>query len=172
MITPGIFGFVKSKSEVFANFRKILAMLENESGHKVVTLRTNKGGEYLSHELDDFLSSRGIVHQCTTPYTPQQNGVEERKNRTLMEMARCMLKGKSLPNKFWLDALMCANYILNRAPTKALKTITPYEAWIGRKPVVSHMRVFGCLAYAQIPSQLQHKLEDKALKCIFIGYSP
>jgi hypothetical protein len=85
------------------------------------------------------------------PYTPQQNGVAERKNRTLLEMARCM-EGKAPSDKFLLEAVMCANYVLNRCPTKALRVITPYEAWNGRKPMVSHMRIFGCLAYALVPS--------------------
>ncbi|MCO5608214.1 hypothetical protein L7F22_062420 [Adiantum nelumboides] len=105
------------------------------------------------------------------PYTPQQNGVAERKNRSLMEMARCMLKAKSLPHKLWMEAVACAAHVLNKCPTRALKTITPYESWYDRKPSVSYLRVFGCLAYAHIPKQLRGKLDDKAVKCIFVGYS-
>lgn len=82
-----------------------------------------------------------------------------------------MIKGKHLLDKFWMEALMFANYVLNRCPTKAFRVVTPYEAWNGRKPMVSHMRVFGCLAYALVPSQQHHKLQDKAIKCIFVGYS-
>ena len=66
---------------------------------------------------------------------------------------------------------MCATYILNRCPTKALHSITPYEAWHGHKPSISHLRVFGCLAYALAPKQQCRKLDDKAVKCIFVGYS-
>ena len=84
------------------------------------------------------------------PYTPQQNGVAERKNRSLMEMARCMVKSQQLPHVFWLEAVMCAAYILNRFPTKALQSITPYEAWHGKKPFFGHLRVFGCLGYALV----------------------
>ncbi|MCO5581491.1 hypothetical protein L7F22_035376 [Adiantum nelumboides] len=105
------------------------------------------------------------------PYTPQQNGVAERKNRSLMEMARCMLKAKSLPHKLWMEAVACAAHVLNRCPTRALKTITPYESWYEKKPSVSYLRVFGCLAYAHIPHQLRGKLDDKTVKCIFVGYS-
>ena len=105
------------------------------------------------------------------PYTPQQNGVAERKNRSLMEMARCMVKSQSLPHGFWLEAVMCATYVLNRCPTKALQVVTPYEAWHGRKPSIGHLRVFGCLAYALVPVQHRRKLDDKAVKCIFVGYS-
>ena len=88
-----------------------------------------------------------------------------------MEMARCMVKSQALPHGFWLEAVMCATYVLNRCPTKALQSITPYEAWHGTKPSVAHLRVFGCLAYALVPQQHRRKLDDKAVKCIFVGYS-
>ena len=84
-----------------------------------------------------------------------------------MEMARCMVKSQQLPHAFWLEAVMCAAYILNRCPTKALQSITPYEAWNGKKPSIGHLRVFGCLAYALVPMQQRRKLDDKAVKCIF-----
>ncbi|MCO5582114.1 hypothetical protein L7F22_036004 [Adiantum nelumboides] len=131
----------------------------------------DRGGEYMSGAFKDFLGKKGSKHQCTMPYTPQQNGVAERKNRSLMEMARCMLKAKSLPHKLWMEAVACAAHVLNRCPTCALLTITPYESWYDRKPSVSYLRVFGCLAYAHIPQQLRGKLDDKAVKCIFVGYS-
>ncbi|MCO5605620.1 hypothetical protein L7F22_059803 [Adiantum nelumboides] len=129
---------LKAKSDVFAIFQHYVSMVENETGCKVQTLRTDRG---------------------------------ERKNRSLMEMARCMLKAKSLPHKLWMEAVACAAHVLNRCPTRALKTITPYESWYDKKPSVSYLRVFGCLAYADIPQQLHGKLDDKAVKCIFVGYS-
>ena len=125
----------------------------------------------MSKDFDAFLDGRGIKHQFTVPYTPQQNGFLERKNRSLVEMARCMVKSHLLPNGFWLEAIMCAAYILNKCPTKALQSITPYEAWHGRKPSIGHLRVFGCLAYALVPVKQCQKLDDKAVKCIFVGYS-
>ncbi|MCO5571040.1 hypothetical protein L7F22_024771 [Adiantum nelumboides] len=162
---------LKAKSDVFAVFQHYVSMVENETGCKVQTLRTDRGGEYMSGAFKDFLGKKGIKHQCTMPYTPQQNGVAKRKNRSLMEMARCILKAKSLPHKLWMEAVACAAHVLNRCPTRALKTITPYESWYDRKPSVSYLRVFGCLAYAHIPQQLRGKLDDKAVKCIFVGYS-
>ncbi|MCO5611452.1 hypothetical protein L7F22_065705 [Adiantum nelumboides] len=162
---------LKAKSDVFAVFQHYVSMVENETGCKVQILRIDRGGEYMSGAFKDFLGKKGIKHQCTMPYTPQQNGVAERKNRSLMEMARCMLKAKSLPHKLWMEAVACATHVLNRCPTRALKTITPYESWYDRKPSVSYLRVFGCLAYAHIPQQLRGKLDDKAVKCIFVGYS-
>ncbi|TYK05177.1 integrase [Cucumis melo var. makuwa] len=111
---------------------------------------------------------QGIHHQMTARMTPQQNGVAERKNRTIMEMARSMLKAKNLPNEFWGDAVACTVYILNRAPTKSVPGMTPYEAWCGEKPSVSHLRVFGSIAYSHIPNQLRGKLDDKSEKCIMV----
>ncbi|MCO5594985.1 hypothetical protein L7F22_049020 [Adiantum nelumboides] len=162
---------LKAKSYVFAIFQHYVSMVENETGCKVQTLCTDRGGEYMSGAFKDFLGKKGSKHQCTMPYTPQQNGVAERKNRSLMEMARCMLKAKSLPHKLWMEAVACAAHVFNRCPTRALKAITPYKSWYDRKPSVNYLRVFGCLAYAHIPQQLRGKLDDKAVKCIFVGYS-
>ena len=103
----------------------------------------------------DFMAKKGIKHQYKMPCTPQQNGVPERKNKSLMEMARCMLKAKGLPHKLWMEVVTCATHVLNRCPTKVLKTITPFEAWNDRKPSVDYMRVFGCLAYAHVLQQLR-----------------
>ena len=88
-----------------------------------------------------------------------------------MKMARCMLKAKSLPPKLWMDVVACATHVLNRCPTKVLKIITPFEAWYDRKPSIDYMCVFGCFDYAHVPQQLCVKFNDKAIKCIFVGYS-
>ena len=109
--------------------------------------------------------------QHIVPYTPQQNGVAERKNRTLKEMANCMLQSKGLSLCFWAEAVNCANYIVNRTPTKALKNVTPEEAWSSIKLDVSHFRVFGSEAWAHIPDAKHKALEPKSEKCIFVGYS-
>ena len=88
----------------------------------------------------------------TAPYTPEQNGVAERKNRTVVEMARSLLKGKHLPNQFWAEAVATAVYLLNISPTKAVMNRTPFEAWYGMKPSVRHLRIFCCIAYALVNS--------------------
>jgi len=163
---------LKAKSEGFMFFKQFLALAENVSKCTMGTLRSDRGGEYMSHEFNAFLVSRGIKHQCTVPYTPQQNGVAERKNRSLTEMARCMVKSQALPHSFWLEAIMCATYVLNRCLTKALQSMTPYEAWHDRKPSIEHMRVFGCLSYALVPQTQRRKLDDKAVTNVFLfGYS-
>jgi len=148
-----------------------MALVENQSGLHIKVLRTDRGGDYISKEFLHFCRENGIHKQFTARYTPQQNGVAERKNRTIMDMARSMLKAKHLPNDYWAEAVHCVVYILNRCPTKAVMNKVPEEAWSGRKQGVTHLKVFGCVAYAHIPDQLRRKLDSKGEKCIFIGYS-
>eukprot|EP00253_Pinus_taeda_P013378 PITA_13378 len=168
----------KQHKEIFPSAKNIRAKApleivhsNNQSGLHIKVLRTNRGGEYISKEFLQFCRENGIHKQFTARYTPQQNGVAERKNRTIMDMARSMLKGKHLPNDYWAEAVNCAAYILNRCPTKAVMNRVPEEAWSGRKQGVTHIKVFGCVAYARIPDQLRRKLDSKGEKCIFIGYS-
>lgn len=163
--------FLKNKSEVFENFQNFKALVENQSGLRIKVLRTDRGGEYISKEFLCFCRENGIHKQFTARYTPQQNGVAERKNRTIMDMARSMLKAKHLPNNYWAEAVHYAVYILNRCPTQAVMNKVPEEAWSGRKQGITHMKVFGCVPYADIPDQLRKKLDKKGEKCIFIGYS-
>jgi hypothetical protein len=87
----------------------------------------------------------------------------------MLNMARSMMNGKNLPNKYWGEAVACSVHILNRAPTKSLKDKSPYEAWTSKKPDISYFRVFGCVAYAHVPDDLQKKLDNKSEKCIFVG---
>lgn len=162
--------FLKLKSETFASFKKFKALVENQVGNKVRVLRTDRGGEFLSQEFKVFCEENGIHRELTAPYTPEQNGIAERKNRTVMEMARSMLKSKDLPNQFWAEAVHTAVYLLNISPTKAVMGRTPFEICKGRKPWVSHLRIFGCIAYALINSQHHKKLDEKSEKCIFFGY--
>ena len=135
---------LKQKSEVFDKFLKWKALVENQSGHKLKVLRTNRGGEYTSTEFEKFLQSAGVCHEMTVPKTPEQNGVAERMNPTLLESVQSMLSGANLPHKFWAEAVSTAVYIRNRSPTKAVDGMTPFEAWKKKKPSVSHLRVFVC----------------------------
>ena len=161
---------MKHKSEVFEKFMEWKAFVEKSSGYKVKKLRTDNGGEYVSTEFEGYLKKEGIEHQYTIPKTPEQNGVSERMNRTLMETVRSMLADSRLPHRFWAEALSTAVYLINRSPTKSLSDETPFEAWHGKKPNVKHLRVFGCSAYIHIPKDERNKLDPKAKKCIFLGY--
>ncbi|GBM97221.1 Retrovirus-related Pol polyprotein from transposon TNT 1-94 [Araneus ventricosus] len=160
---------LSKKDEVLSKLKEYIAMTRNKFGRTLKVLRSDNGGEYIGKEIEDFLKEQGIVHQLTVPYSPQQNGVSERKNRTLIEMTRCLLSEANLPQRFWAEAAMTATYLQNRLPTKP-KGKTPYELWTNRKPNLSHIRVFGCKAYAYIQKQKRGKLDNKAVEGIFLGY--
>ena len=96
------------------------------------------------------------MHERTISKTPEQNGVAERKNRTLVETMRSMLAGAKLPHKFWAEALSTAVYLQNRSPTKAVKEMTPYQAWTGERPTVQHLRIFGCTVFAHVQNEEEY----------------
>ena len=148
------------------------SMVTKECGEPIMKLRTDNGGEYMSKDFQAYLTLNGIEHQLTIPHSPQQNGVAERLNRTLMESARAMLSHANLPNKFWAEAVATAAYLRNRTTTSANEEqLTPFEKWYGHKPNISHLRVFGCAAYSHVPSTERRKLDKKAQRMCFIGYS-
>ncbi|KAL4339806.1 hypothetical protein GQ457_08G010530 [Hibiscus cannabinus] len=162
--------FLKQKSEAFGAFKNFKALVEKESSYEIKSLRSDRGGEFTSNEFNDFCKANGIRRPLTVPRSPQQNGVAERKNRTILNMARSMLKAKNMPKEFWAEAVSCAVYLSNRSPTKNVDNVTPQEAWSGRKPSVRHIRVFGSIAYAHVPDQGRLKLDDRSSKYVFIGY--
>lgn len=162
---------LKQKSEVFEKFKEFEAGATNECGLSIGTLRTDNGGEYLSKEFQDYLILKGIRHERTIPHTPEQNGVAERMNRTLQESARSMLTHAGLSNGYWAEAVMTAAYLRNRVTTSALQEDkTPFEMWYERKPDISHLRVFGCVAYTHVPDSERKKLDKKAKELRFVGY--
>ncbi|KAH9779134.1 hypothetical protein KPL71_007611 [Citrus sinensis] len=112
-----------------------------------------------------------LIHADLCAYTPQQNGVAEWKNRTVMNLVQCMLYEKKLPKTFWPEAVNWAFYVLNRCPTFAVMNQTPEEAWSGRKPSVEHFRIFGCVAYVHIPEAKRKKLDAKSTTCVLLGVS-
>jgi hypothetical protein len=162
--------FLKRKSEVLNCFKDFKAIVEKQSGYKIITVRSDQVGEYTANDFEVFCTQQGIRHQTTPAYTPQLNGVAERKNRTILDMTRSLLKAKKLPKQYWAEAVSYAVYLLNRCPTRSLQAITPEEAWSGHKLSVTHLRVFGCVAYAKISDARRTKLDDKSEKCIFVGY--
>lgn len=162
--------FLKEKSEAFEAFKKFKVMVEKTIGRHIKAVRSDRGGEYTSAAFMKYCEEQGIKRFLTAPYTPQQNGVAERKNRTILDMVRSMLKSKKLPKEFWAEAVQCAIYVQNRCPHTKLDDQTPQEAWSGQKPTVSHFKIFGSVAYAHVPDQQRTKLEDKSKRYIFIGY--
>ncbi|KAJ0169236.1 hypothetical protein K1T71_015266 [Dendrolimus kikuchii] len=161
---------LNSKSECLNKFKEFKSLVENQLNCKIKTLRTDNGTEYTNKNFKDFLKLSGIKHQTSTPYTPQQNGLAERMNRTLVEKAMCMLINANLQKNMWAEATMTAAYITNRTPTRALDYATPEEKWSGKKPDISHMRVFGSEVMMHIPKEKLRKWDSKSRKMIFLGY--
>jgi hypothetical protein len=121
-------------------------------------------------EFMDYCTAVGVHHQHMTPYNPQQNGVVECQNGMVVATARSMLKAKGLPRWFWGEAVNTAVYVLNRCPTKSVDGMTPFKAWHVRKPVVHHLRTFGCIVYVWNTMPHLNKLEDRGRKMIFVDY--
>jgi transposase InsO family protein len=138
---------MKHKSEAFEKFKEFQNEVLNQLGKKIKFLRSDRGGEYMSHEFDDHPKSCGIVPQLTPPGMPQRNGVSKRRNRTLLDMVRSMMSRTDLPLSFWGYCLETAAFTLNRVPSKSVEK-TPYEMWTGKPD----------------------KLTPKSDKCIFVGY--
>ena len=162
--------FIKAKSEVFQCFKKFKQHVEKQSGRSVKALRSDNGREYVNGEFNEFLVKNGIARQLTVPYSPQQNGVAERANRTLVEMARSMLVESKMSQNLWAEAVNTAVYIRNRCTTKICGDKTPYEMWFGRKPTVQHFKVFGSTAVA-LNKAGTPKFKAKGETFVMVGYS-
>lgn len=163
---------LSSKDEAPAAIKSWKALVEAETGKVLQVLRTDNGGEFTSVEFGEWCAERGVRRHLSAPYSPQQNGVVERRNQTVVAMARSLLKGRSVPAEFWGEAVVMAVYLLNRAPTKSLAGRTPYEAWHGKKPTVEHLRTFGCVAHVKTVKPHLKKLDDRSVKMVLLGYEP
>ncbi|CAN7059401.1 unnamed protein product [Brassica oleracea var. botrytis] len=162
---------IPTKDRVLDAFINFQTYITNQFNVKIKVFRSDNGGEYTSHAFKNHLAKHGILHQTSCPYTPQQNGVAERKNRHLMGVARSMMFQTNVPKRFWSDAVMTACYLINRTPTRILGDLTPYEVLNKRKPSINHLRVFGCLCYVLQPDGQRNKLEPRSTKAVFLGYS-
>jgi len=163
-------GFIfENKNDVFSNFKKWKALIENQTNKKIKSLRTDNGLEFGEGQFNEFCENEGIVRHSTVWKTSQQNGVAEHMNRTLLERARCMLSTANLSKDFWAEAINMACYVVNRSPSTAIECKTPVEVWFGTPANYSDLRIFGCPAYAHTSDG---KLERRAQKSIFLGYAP
>lgn len=160
----------KDQTTVLNTFIDFKNLVENQTGLKIKSVRSDNGKEYCNKSFENYFKQCGIVHETTVPYTPQQNGVAERLNRTLMEKARAMLKDADLERRYWAEAVNTACYLKNRSPTAALTNSTPEELWTGSKVNLSHLRVFGSAAYALTPNSQRTKLDSKSKPYIMLGY--
>lgn len=160
---------LRQKSDAAGCIKQFVAQVKNRFGRAPCVIRSDGGGEYVNRELKDYYAKEGIQAQYSAAYSPQQNGVAERKNRTLQEMATCMLVDAGLDRKYWGEAVVTAAYVQNRLPSRSVSR-TPFELWFDRKPEFKHFRVFGSAAYVHVPDVKRSKLDCKAQKLIFVGY--
>ena len=164
--------FVKRKSDQLKEFKALEAAFERQYDTKIKCLRSDGGGEYTSRDALDYLKSKGIKWQRSAPRTPQHNGRAERLNRTVMEMARCLMSDAKLAPDYWQYAATMAAYIRNRMPTTSNpNNATPFEILNGVKPDLKNMPLFGATAQVHVPDELRGKLDPKSRSCIFLGYA-
>lgn len=162
---------MKNKSEVFHYFQYLYAFIHNQFSTTLKILRSDGGGEYMSTKFREFLNQRGIIHQVSCPYTPEQNGVSERKNRHVRETVVTLLQQASLPSIFWYHACATAAYLINRMPTQNLNMHSPFELLHHKLPPLDMMRVFGCACYQLMTPYRVDKLQPKTVRCVFISFA-
>jgi hypothetical protein len=161
---------LKTKYEVFSKLKEFKAEIENLTNKNINNLRTDNGGEYTSKEFVTFCKSAGIRREIIVPHNPQQNGVAERKNRSIKETVKELLNDQGLSMFLWGEVAITAIYVKNRSPRRILKDMTPEESFSGKKPNVENLRIFGCPVYSHIPKDKRNKLEPSGNKGIFVGY--
>ncbi|QRV80821.1 Pol polyprotein/retrotransposon [Ceratobasidium sp. AG-Ba] len=161
---------LKTKDQVFGSFKRWRAYIELSSGHRVKTLRTDGGGEYISNSIAAYLADAGILHQTTCPNSSQQNGVAEQFFWTLLDRVRCMLAEAKMPWGWWAEAAMTAVYIYNRVPHSHLSdSQAPLSVWLDKPISVRNIRVFGSTCYAIDTSKHRKKSAPRAIECKFLG---
>jgi transposase InsO family protein len=144
----------KTKDQTLSCFQIYAPRAEIVTGERINLFRSDRGGEYGSEGFKTYLHEKGIQHEKMNTYTPKENGVSERMNQTLVEMAHCLLHDAALPDTFWGYAVQHSAHILNSLPSHALDSSTmPEEIFTGNKPSIANLRIFGCKAYAHIPKE-------------------
>jgi transposase InsO family protein len=163
--------FMKDKSKVHEIFKKFATRAQNEFDVKIKRVRSDNGTEFKNTNIEEYLDEEGIGHELSVPYTPQQNGIVERKNRTLIEAARTMLDEYKTSDSFWAEAINTACHALNRLYLHKLCHKTAYELLTGKKPNVSYFRVFGCKCFILNKKPKSSKFAFKVDEGIFLGYA-
>jgi hypothetical protein len=163
---------LKDRSQLFATFQSFYAEISNQLNAKLLAFRTDNAREYTESSFQEFLTSRGIIHQTSCVRTPQQNGIAERKNGPILAIARALMLQMHVPKPFWADAVLTATYLLNRMPSRVLKGKSPFEILFADKsPFSVPLKVFGCVSFVHNLNPSRDKLDPRAHKCIFLGYS-
>jgi hypothetical protein len=162
--------FFKHKSETQQTVIDFAKEVEHQYGQNILAIRSDNGSEFKNYTLNGFLSDEGIRHQYSAAYTPQKNGVAERKNRTLMDMARSMLAEFKSPYNFWAEAISTACHSSNRLFLRKGLNMTLYEILTGSKPNIRYFQVFGCKCFFQRKGVCLGKFDPKVVEGIFVGY--
>jgi transposase InsO family protein len=159
------------EAKTFDMFKKFATMAEKEFGSSMVKIRSENGSEFRNTRVEEYCDGEGIKHEFSSSYTPQQNGVVERKNKTLITLARAMLHDYGVSQSFWAEAVNTACHASNRVYLHRLLMKTPYVLLIGRKPNISYFRVFGCKCF--IFKQRKHlgKFESRVDEGMLVGYA-
>jgi transposase InsO family protein len=162
--------FLQDKSQTQETLKGFLRRAQNEFGLRIKKIRSDNGTEFKNSQIEGFLEDEGIKHEFSSPYTPQQNGVVERKNRTLLDMARTMLDDYNSSDRFWAEAINTACYAINRLYLHRILKKTSYELLTGKKPNVSYFRVFGSKCFILGKRGRKSKFAPKAVEGFLLGY--
>jgi histone deacetylase 1/2 len=160
-----------NKGEVYSIFVHFHAFLVTQFSVTLGIFQSDGGGEYISTNFKNYLLTKGIVHQLSCLYTPEQNGLAERKHRHIVETAITLLQTAHLPNKFWFHACATSIYFINRLPCQILQLKSHFFLLYGSSPVIHHLRIFGCACFPLLRPYNTHKLQPKTFTCIFLGYA-
>ena len=159
---------LKNKDEAFDMFLSYKAEVENQLDKKIKRIRYDRGGKYISLK-NDYCENEEIIHEVTPPFSPESNGVAERKNKTLKEMMNSLLVSASAPNNLWGEAILFICHLQNRIPYKKTGK-TPYELWKGHAPNLKYLKVWGCLSKVMLPDLKKRKI-GSTFDCMFIEYA-
>jgi hypothetical protein len=168
----GIMYSLKHKDDVLEALKSFQSWCKTKFGRGIKIFRSDRGGEFIGHLFDAYLAEEGIEWQTSAPRSPQQNGRAECFQQTIFNKAQAMRLAAGLSTGFWKLAVEAANHVYNLQPSSVQQWKSPNERWDGAVPDVSHLRVFGCLAWVQVHKKLRVKTDAKSKACIFVGYEP
>jgi transposase InsO family protein len=162
--------FLQDKSEAKGIVKKFIRRVQNDFELKVKNIRSDNGSEFRNNQVEEFLDEEGIKHELSAPYTPQQNGIIERKNRTLIKAARTMLDKYKTLDSFWAEAINTACHATNRLYLNKYLNKTTYEIITGKKPSVHYFRVFGCKCFILKKKPKTSKFSSRVDEGFLLGY--
>lgn len=163
---------IKSKDQVFESLSEYINQVENITNKKVKVIRCDNGKEYINSKISAFIREKGIQIDTCPPYVHELNGTAERLNRTIMDMARCLMAEAKIHRRYWPEAIKTAAFLKNRILANTIQRITPYEIFFNKKPDAKYLRIYGSKIFVRIPEVRRHSKWDKKAECgILVGYS-